>query len=66
MMLALNIAGDMADLVARVARDRDRSAFAALFDYYVPRLASYLHRLGAAANAPQLLGIFFILTGDPR
>jgi RNA polymerase sigma factor (sigma-70 family) len=37
----------MADLVARVAADRDRDAFAELFDHYAPRLAAYLARLGA-------------------
>lgn len=37
----------MAALVARVAESRDREAFAALFDHYAPRLASYLERLGA-------------------
>lgn len=37
----------MADLVARVARDRDRDAFATLYDHYAPRLAAYLQRLGA-------------------
>ena len=37
----------MALLVARVGADRDREAFAQLFDHYAPRLAAYLHRLGA-------------------
>ncbi|MDR4308071.1 sigma-70 family RNA polymerase sigma factor [Chelatococcus sambhunathii] len=37
----------MAELVARVATNRDREAFAALFDHYVPRLSLYLQRLGA-------------------
>ncbi|GLK54730.1 RNA polymerase sigma-70 factor (ECF subfamily) [Methylopila capsulata] len=37
----------MANLVARVAVDRDREAFAALYDHYAPRLAAYLQRLGA-------------------
>lgn len=38
---------DMAELVARVATNRDREAFAALFDHYAPRLSAYLQRLGA-------------------
>lgn len=37
----------MAGLVARVAAHRDRDAFAALFDHYAPRLATYLQKLGA-------------------
>lgn len=40
-------AEEMAALVARVASRRDKAAFAALFDHYAPRLAAYLHRLGA-------------------
>lgn len=43
----LDSASHMADLVARVAETRDRDAFAMLFDYYAPRLATYLQRLGA-------------------
>lgn len=39
----------MAGLVARVAQERDREAFAALFDHYAPRLSIYLQRLGADA-----------------
>ena len=34
-------------LLSRVARDRDRAAFAALFSHFVPRLKAYLLRLGA-------------------
>jgi RNA polymerase sigma-70 factor (ECF subfamily) len=37
----------MAGLVARVASSRDRAAFATLFDFYAPRLSTYLQRLGA-------------------
>ena len=36
-----------AALMARIASDRDRSAFAAIFDSYGPRLKSYLMRQGA-------------------
>ena len=36
----------LADLVTKVAVDRDREAFIALYDYYAPRLNAYLLRLG--------------------
>lgn len=42
-----SLAKDMAALVARVAADRDREAFATLFDHYAPRLSTYLQKLGA-------------------
>lgn len=35
-----------ADLLS-VARERDRAAFARLFDFYAPRVKAYLRRLGA-------------------
>ncbi len=41
------LASEHAALVASVAQRRDRQAFAALFDYYSPRLNAYLLRLGA-------------------
>jgi RNA polymerase sigma factor (sigma-70 family) len=34
-------------LVAAVAQSQDRTAFVELFDYFAPRLASYLQRLGS-------------------
>jgi RNA polymerase sigma-70 factor (ECF subfamily) len=34
--------------LAAIARDRDRAAFLALYDYYAPRVKAYLKRLGAA------------------
>jgi len=37
---------DFAGLVRRVADDRDRKAFEALFDHFAPRLNGYLQRLG--------------------
>lgn len=37
---------DMAELVERVARDRDTQAFAVLFEYFAPRLNGYLQQLG--------------------
>jgi len=42
-------------LILAVARHRDRDAFAALFEYFAPRLKSYLIRMGApAAQAEEL------------
>lgn len=38
-------------LIEAVARDRDREAFAALFDHFAPRLKAYLMRAGATAAA---------------
>jgi RNA polymerase sigma factor (sigma-70 family) len=38
---------EWAALLAAVAERRDRDAFARLFDHFVPRLESYLGRLGA-------------------
>lgn len=40
-------------LVARVAADADREAFAALFDHYAPRINGYLQRLGAPAGVAE-------------
>ena len=37
---------ELADLVDRVAADRDRQAFIRLFDHYAPRINAYLMRLG--------------------
>ncbi|MBL8574695.1 MAG: sigma-70 family RNA polymerase sigma factor [Hyphomicrobiaceae bacterium] len=36
-----------AELVDRVARNRDRAAFARLYDHFAPRINAYLLRLGA-------------------
>ena len=33
-------------MLVRVGRDRDRAAFAALFEYFAPRIKSFLLRLG--------------------
>lgn len=44
-----------ADLVERVARARDRQAFAALFHHFAPRIKAYLVRLGSdSATAEEL------------
>jgi RNA polymerase sigma factor (sigma-70 family) len=49
-------AGELAGLVTAVARDRDKAAFAALFDHFAPRLKTYVVRLGAtAATADELV-----------
>jgi RNA polymerase sigma-70 factor, ECF subfamily len=38
------------DLLTRIAQQRDRSAFAALFDAYGPRVKSFMMRKGASAE----------------
>jgi RNA polymerase sigma-70 factor (ECF subfamily) len=40
---------EMNALLGRVALDRDRAAFAALFTHFAPRIKAYLLRLGAPA-----------------
>lgn len=42
-------------LIAAIATDRDRDAFAALFSHFAPRVKSYLMRFGTAANAAEEL-----------
>jgi RNA polymerase sigma-70 factor (ECF subfamily) len=42
-------------LLLAVARDRDRQAFATLFQHFAPRLKAYLLRLGADAGAAEEL-----------
>lgn len=46
---------ELAALVDAVARHRDRSAFARLFDHFVPRLSAYLQRLGTEATLAEEL-----------
>ena len=41
-------AAQFAELARRVAEDRDRAAFAKLFDHFAPRLNAYLMRLGTS------------------
>lgn len=44
-----------ADLLEAVSERQDRQAYAALFDYYAPRVKSYLMRLGAdGAHAEEI------------
>ncbi len=40
-------AKEWADLVRRVAEERDRTAFEELFDHFAPRIKGYLMRLGS-------------------
>lgn len=46
-------AEDMSGLAGRVARDRDREAFAQLFDFFAPRIKAYLRRLGLDAASSE-------------
>lgn len=45
----------LADLVERVAANRDRDAFIRLFDHYAPRIKGYLVRLGAEGELAEEL-----------
>lgn len=47
----LGEAEDFADLMAAVAAKHDRAAFGRLFDYFAPRVRSYMVRLGASQTA---------------
>jgi RNA polymerase sigma-70 factor (ECF subfamily) len=42
-------------MVAAVARERDRGAFARLFDHFAPRINAYLIRLGADGGSAEEL-----------
>lgn len=44
---------ELGELVLAVARDRDREAFARLFDHFGPRLHAYLLRLGSDAGSAE-------------
>ena len=39
---------DFAELIEKVANERDRAAFATLFGYFAPKIKAYLRRLGVA------------------
>jgi RNA polymerase sigma-70 factor (ECF subfamily) len=52
----------MADLLRRVAENRDNEAFRRLFLVYAPRLKSYLMRQGADAQTAEELGQETLLT----
>ncbi len=47
---AVASADQMNDLLLQVARSSDRDAFNRLFEYFAPRIKSYLMKLGAAAD----------------
>ncbi len=42
-------------MIVDIARDRDRAAFASLFEHFAPRVKSYMLRLGAAPEAAEEL-----------
>lgn len=46
---------DLAELVERIGRARDKNAFAELFRYYAPRVKGYLMGLGADAHVAEEL-----------
>jgi RNA polymerase sigma-70 factor (ECF subfamily) len=47
------VSADLNALLLAVGRNRDRAAFASLFEYFAPRLKSYLMRLGAGAGTAE-------------
>ena len=53
---------DKALLIAAVAQRRDRECFAALFEYFAPRVKTYLLRLGMPASAADELAQETLLT----
>jgi RNA polymerase sigma-70 factor (ECF subfamily) len=55
-------ASDFAGLIAAVARDRDRTAFAGLFRHFAPRVKTLMLRLGASAEQADELAQEALLT----
>jgi len=51
-----------ADWIRAIADSQDRAAFAALFEFYAPRIKAMLMRLGAAADAAEDLAQETLLT----
>ena len=51
-----------ADWIAAIAQRQDRAAFAALFEFYAPRIKTMLTRLGAAADTAEDLAQETLLT----
>jgi RNA polymerase sigma-70 factor (ECF subfamily) len=51
-----------ADWIRAIAEKKDRAAFAALFEFYAPRIKAMLTRLGAAADAAEDLAQETLLT----
>ncbi|WP_223391429.1 sigma-70 family RNA polymerase sigma factor [Caulobacter segnis] len=54
--------GDFNACIARIAADRDREAFGALFDHYAPRVKALLVRSGTSAFAAEELAQETLLT----
>ena len=50
------------DWIAAIAQRQDRAAFAALFEFYAPRIKTMLTRLGAAADTAEDLAQETLLT----
>jgi RNA polymerase sigma-70 factor, ECF subfamily len=50
---AAGAAKSPADWIAAIAQQQDRAAFAALFEFYAPRIKTMLTRLGAAADTAE-------------
>ena len=46
---------ELSAMIVRIARARDRAAFASLFEYFAPRVKSYMIRLGAPPEAAEEL-----------
>ena len=55
-------AESFADMIAAIAASADRSAFAALFGHFAPRVKSYMLRLGAAPPLAEELAQETLLT----
>ncbi len=55
-------AAAMTDLLVKIARHRDKEAFAALFAYYAPRVKAYLYRQGADDGTAEELAQEALLT----
>lgn len=47
--------GDFASLIVKIAQSQDRTAFAALFEHFAPRVKTYMLRLGATPSAAEEL-----------
>jgi RNA polymerase sigma factor (sigma-70 family) len=50
------------ELIQRVARERDRTAFRGLFEHFAPRVKAYLMRLGATSQTAEDLAQEAMLT----
>lgn len=58
----INCSADLARLIEAVAAERDREAFAALFDYFAPRIKAVLMRSNTPAAAAEELAQDAMLT----